>query len=142
MPIGEMAFDLGDEFLCLSEDATVDLRRQILIGKIDRRFEMGENSGQAIAPAVIEAAEFAVELAQRLATLRLRLGRGKIGDGLGLQQIELAVDKGAAGEFAGLGESQPEAAQRLRHSGEHGATAVHMKLGNILSRRAPRRREP
>ena len=133
MPVSEMPLDLRDESLGLTENPVFDLGRQILVGKIDGRLEMGESPGQALAPAAIEITKLTVELAKRLTALCLGLGRSEIGDGLGLYEIELAVDKGAAGEFAGLGESQSEAAQRLRHSGEHGAAAVHMKLGNILA---------
>ena len=88
----------------------LDLGRQVLVGKIDRRFEMRQEAQQPLAPAAIQRPERAVELAQRLAALRLGLGGGEIGDGLGLGQVELAVQKGAAGEFAGLGEAQPAAA--------------------------------
>jgi len=49
----------------------------------------------------------AVELAQGLAALSLGLGGGEVGDRLGLGQVELAVEEGAAGELAGLGETQP-----------------------------------
>src|SRR5208282_6721303 len=66
----------------------------------------------------------------------------EIGDGFGLQEIVLAVEKGAAGKLAGLGEPQTKAAQYLHDSGEHGATAVHMKLGDILAGGAARRRKP
>ena len=41
MSVGEMAFDLGDQRLGLTEDAVLDFGRQILVRKIDRRFEMG-----------------------------------------------------------------------------------------------------
>src|SRR5258705_13282745 len=99
-----MALNFGEEGLRLPADAILDLGRQVLVGKIDRRFEMGEDPGQPIAPAPVEAAELAIELAQCLAALRLGLGRRKIGDRLGLQQIELAVEESAASEFAGFGE--------------------------------------
>src|SRR5207302_1038211 len=83
-----------------------------LVGKIDRRFEMRQEPQQPVAPAAVERAEMTVELAQGLAALRLGLGGGEIGHRLRLRQVELAVVKGAAGEFAGLGEAQPEAGER------------------------------
>ena len=91
----------------LASNLSLDLGRQVLVGKIDRRLEMRQQSQQTRAPAAVERAKIAVELAQRLAPLRLGLGRDEIGDRLGLRQVELAVEKGAAGEFAGLGEAQP-----------------------------------
>ena len=103
---------------------------------------MRKYAGQAITPAAVAAAELAIELAERLASLRLGLGRSEIGDGFGLQQIELAVEKGPPGELAGLGEPQTETAQYLHDGGEHGAAAMHMKLGDILPGGAARRRKP
>src|SRR5437899_1024620 len=43
-----MAFDFGDEVFRLSADALLDLGRQFLVGKIDGRFEMGEDAGQPV----------------------------------------------------------------------------------------------
>jgi hypothetical protein len=103
---------------------------------------VGENARQALAPAAVEITKLTVELAERLAALCLGLGRREIGDSFGLEQIELAVEKGAAGKFAGFGDPQPEAAEHLHNRGEHRATAVHMKLGDILTGGAARRREP
>src|ERR1700730_5586584 len=142
MSVGEMAFDLGAQRLDLADDTILDLGWQVLIGKIDRRLEMGKNAGQAIPPTAVEAAKLAVELAQRLTALRLGLGRGEIGDGFGLQQIELAVEKGPAGKLAGLREAESETGQRPHDRGEHRATAVQMQLGDILPRSAVRPREP
>ena len=74
-------------------------------GKSIAGLEVGEDAGQTIAPSTINLTQLAAELPHCLATLCLGLGRGEIGDRLGLQQIELAVEEGAAGEFAGLGEA-------------------------------------
>ena len=103
---------------------------------------MGEDAGQAVAPAAINVTQLAAELPHRLPALRLGLRRGKIGDRLGLQQIELAVEEGAAGEFAGLREPQPEPGEGLHDGGEHGAAAVQMEFCHILAGRTPRRRKP
>ncbi len=140
--VGEMALDLGGELAGFGEDAVFDFRRQIFVGKIDRGFEMGESMGQPARPIAIEIAEFAVELAQCLTALRIGLGHREVGDRLGLGEVELAVQKGAAGELAGLGEPQPEPAQRPHYRGEHGAAAVQMELGDILAGGARRGREP
>ena len=114
MAVGEMAGDFSGELAGLGEDAIFDFRRQILVGEIDRGFEMGEDTGQAMRPVAIKAAERAVELAQCLAALRLGLGRSEIGDRLGLSKVELAVQKRAAGKLPGLSEAQPEPAQYAR----------------------------
>ncbi len=111
-------------------------------GKSIAASRWARSAGQPLRPLAIEAAQLAVELAQSLAALRLGLGRGEVGDRLGLGQVELAVQKGAAGEFAGLGEAQPEPAECRDHRGEHGAAAVQMELGDILAGKARRRRKP
>src|ERR1700730_6037147 len=118
MSVGEMAFDLGAQRLDLADDTILDLGWQVLIGKIDRRLEMGKNAGQAIPPTAVEAAKLAVELAQRLTALRLGLRRGAIGDGFGLQQLAPALEKGPAGELTRLGEPQPETAKHPHDSGD------------------------
>ena len=103
---------------------------------------MGESAGQAPAPVAVEGAEFAVELAQGLTALRLGFGGDKIGDRLGLGQVELAVEEGAAGEFAGLGEPQTEPAQRPRDRGQHRTAAVQVEFGDILAGGAARSGKP
>ena len=109
-PSARCALDFVGQFGGLGRDPRLDLGRQVLVGEIDRRFEMRQKAQQPLAPAAIELAERAVELAQRLAPLRLGFGGGEIGHRLGLGQVELAVQKSAAGEFAGLGEPQTRAA--------------------------------
>ena len=140
--VSEVAVDLVNQQFCITAGTILNFRRQILVGKVDCGLEMGESARQALAPAAVETAEGAVELTERLAPLCLGFGRREIGDRLGLQQIELAVVKGPAGEFAGFGEPQPKATQHLHDRGEYGATAVHMKFSDILPRRAVRPGEP
>ena len=142
MPIGQVALDFANQLLDLARDAILDLRGKVLVRKIDRRFEVGEDAGQPIAPATINATQFAAELPNCLAALSLGLGRGQIGDCFGLQQIEFAVEEGAAGEFARFGQPQPKPGERLHNGGEHGAAAMQMEFRHILAGRTPRRGEP
>ncbi len=142
MPVGQMALDLGGERPGLVGNAIGDFGGQVLVGKIDRRFEVGEPGGHAPRPAPIQIAEPALELPHGLAALRLGLGGGEIGHRLGLGQVELAVQKRPAGEFARLGEAQPEPAQDLHQPGNDRAAAVQVKLGDILAGAAVRRRKP
>ena len=136
MTIGEMTGDFAGKLANIVGDRLFERRRQFLVGKIDHRFEMGENTGQMPRPIAIKPAQFATELAQGLAALRLGFGGGEIGDRLGLGQVELAVLKGAAGEFPGFGKPEPETAQRIGDRGEHRAAAVQMQFGDILAGKA------
>ncbi len=140
--VGEVPADVAGECCDVDEDAVLDRRRQVLVGEVDRGFEMGEDAGQALRPIAIEAAELAVELAQGLTALRFGLGRRKVGDPLGLGEVELAVLKRAAGEFAGFGEPQPEAAERTDDRGKHGAAAVQVEFGDVLAGKARRCGKP
>ena len=142
MPIGQMTLDFGDEPLGITKDSILDFRGKVLVRKIDCRLEVCEDAGQPIAPATINVTQFAAELTQCLAALSLGLGRGQVGDCLGLQQIELAVEEGAAGEFAGLGEPQSKARQHLHDRSEHRTAAVQMEFRHILAGRAPRPWKP
>ena len=122
--------------------AALDREGQVFVGKVDRGFEMGERAGQPPRPIAVEAAKLAIELAQSVAPLGLGLGRGEIGDRLGLGQVELVVQKRAAGEFAGLGQPQPEPAQCRDNRRQNGAAAVQVELRDILAGKARRRRKP
>ena len=105
MPVGEVVLDLADQLRGFVENAFFEFRRQVFVGKIDGRLEMRENAGHTVAPAAIESAELTTQLTDCLAALCFGLGRDEVGDRLGLQQIELAIEKSAAGEFTGLGET-------------------------------------
>ena len=137
-----MARDFLTEFPRLFRDPFLDRGRQVLVREVDRRLEMREHAREALRPAPVERALRARELARRLPALRLGFGRHQVGDRLGLEEVELAVQERAAGEFAGLGEAQPFMPQDLEERGEHGAAAVHLELGHVLAGRAPRPRKP
>ena len=80
---------------------------------------------------------------QRLAALRLGLGVDEIGETFDLGQVELAVLEGAPRELAGLGEPRAGKRQhRVDHLADHGAAAMHMKLGHVLAGEARRAGEP
>ena len=74
---------------CELRDAVVhlvgDAGRQILVGKIDRRLEMGQRAQAERAPVLVEAMQRAIHLLQRELALLLGLGRDQVGDGLGLR---------------------------------------------------------
>ncbi len=103
---------------------------------------MRQQAQQPPAPAAIHLAEPPVELPQSLASLRIGFGSGQIGHRLGLRQVELAVKKGAAGEFARLRQPQPLPAQHRHHGTEHSAAAMQMQFGDIFAGNAARRRQP
>lgn len=61
----------------------------------------------------------------------------------GLGQIQLAVLKRTAREFAGFGRPQPiDSAERLKQRSKYRAPAVNMKFGSVLPCCTGRPREP
>ena len=128
-----MCLDFAQQRGAILRDPRLHLGRQILVRKIDRGLEMRQQPQQPLAPAAIQGAEPAFELAQRLAALRLGFGGGEVGHRLGLGQIELAVEEGAAGEFSGLGEAQAAPAECRDDRGQHGAAAMQVQFRDILA---------
>ena len=137
-----MGVDLGSKRSGLSGDLPLDLRRQILIGKIDRRLEMRQKAQQARTPAAVERAKPPIELPQRLPPLRLGLGRDQIGDRFGLSQIQLAVEKSTTGELARLRKAQSHPPVRRDQCREHSAAAMYLKFSDIFACRAVWRWKP
>ena len=82
------------------------LRHIGLVGKIDPRLDQRQRLDQPLAPGLGAIAEQALELAKRLAALRLGLGADQVGEAFDRGEVELAVLERAAGELAGLGRAQ------------------------------------
>ena len=113
-------------------------------GKVDGRFEMRQHAQQPGRPAAIDRAEAAVELAQGLSALRLGLGGDEIGDGLGLREVEPAVEKGAAGDLLGSASRnpiRPNTAITARRGRRRGSPWT-WNSGDILAGGAVRRWKP
>ena len=63
MAIGEMTGDFAGKLANIVGDRFFERRRQFLVGKIDHRLKMGEDTGQMPRPIAIKPAQFATELA-------------------------------------------------------------------------------
>ena len=103
---------------------------------------MRQRPQQLFPPALIEAAELARKLFERLPALCICLCRHDIGDSFRLCQVQFAVLKRAAGEFAGLCQSHSGLPP---HHGVNGGddrrTSMKVQLGHRLSRIAMGRRK-
>ena len=91
---------------------------------------------QRRAPRRRRIADHAGQLPLRLAALHLRLGVDEIGETLDLGEVELAVEEGAAGELAGLGERSTPAV-RCEHIAAPWRRPPGCRAGAV--RRRPRR---
>src|ERR1700722_15746679 len=134
--------DLGREPRDAVGRLAAQIFRQALFGKVDLGFEPRLGLQQPLAPILIDLRRRARSLAQRLAALRRGFGRDQVGHAFGLGQIELAVQKGAAGELARLGQAQTRhLAQGIEQRRRHRAPAMEVELGHVLAGVARRRRE-
>ncbi len=130
----------------LSQDRRGSLRQgagQTLVRKIDLSFDQRGRLNQLPTPSLVDRAQLALGLAERLAALALGFGVHKIGQTLRLREVEFAMLKGAAGEFSGL--CRPHAflgEAGVNHGFDHSRPAMDVKLGDMLAGKARRRREP
>ncbi len=114
-----------------------------LVREVERRLEQRQAFDQPLAPALDQAAEPPLELAQGLAALRLGLGVDEVGQALDGREVHPAVEEGAAGELARLrGAAARQAGERPQHGGAHRKTAMEVKLGLVLAGEALRPRHP
>ncbi len=114
-----------------------------LVGEIDPRLDQRRRLDDPLPPTLSPGAERAFQLPQRLAPLPVGVGVDQVVEALGFCEIQLAVLKGAAGEFAGLGGPQSlQGTDCLKHRSQHGPTAMDMQLGNVFAGRAVRLRKP
>src|SRR5438067_8895943 len=80
--------------------------RNVFVRKINVRFDVGQDEDETIANCIDAGAEVASELLVRGAQREFGAGVNKVNDGLGLGEIDAAVEKGAARKFARLSEAR------------------------------------
>ncbi len=68
-------------------------------------------------------------------------GGHQAGHRLGLGEVQLAVEPGATGELAGMGQAAAQAQRQLHHPLEHGGGAVGLELDQVLAGVGSRRPE-
>ena len=91
------------------------VRRNVFVGKINVRLDVRERVHQIVAELVDALRQFAGELFVGGGEREFRARMNQIGDGLGLREVNAAVEKGALGEFARLGQPRAVFQQRVEH---------------------------
>jgi hypothetical protein len=109
--------------------ARFDLGRRILVGKIDRRFQVGEETQQPVAQPAIESARPPSSWRSLRRCASVSAARSATTSAC---QIELAVEKGAAGEFAGSARRRPGCAVPPSPR-DYGAAAVQVQLSDVFA---------
>ena len=114
-----------------------------LVGEVEASLGERLRLHQLLAPRLVKRPRPTLRLRDRLARLRLGLGGDEIGKALDLGEIDPPVLEGAARELARLGKAHAtERSERLDHAADHGAAAMNMQLGDVLSSEARGPRQP
>jgi len=120
-----------------------DVRRKILVGKIDPRLGMGQNIDQIRAPGFQLFGQAAAKLRQSLQALGIGFRIDQIGDRLGFRQVDLSGQKGPFRKLSGLRQAQAgECGKRFPESLDRRPPAVRMELCHILAGEAGRSGKP
>ena len=100
---------------------------------------MAAQVAQIVIHGIDAAQKRAAELPRRVRGRLRRLGVYEVDDGFGLRQVELAVQKGAFGEFPRQSLPRAGGKQGLQPGREHRGRAVALQLHGILPGVAVRR---
>ena len=112
-----------------------------LLRKIEHRLGQRAQFGELRDQAVDRRGEFAAERAQRRARRFAARGVDQVGHRFGLRQIELAVEKRAAREFARLGKARAGIEHGAEHRMRHHRSAVALQFEHVLAGIGMRRRK-
>ena len=104
----------------------------IVFGKVDAGFEQGDELNQRL----LDGSDAAAERATHLAGGQARLGEGlrldQVAHRLGLGEVEPAGEKGALGEFAGLGQPRAQIERAAKQQFQHDRRSMRGNLDEIL----------
>ena len=121
----------GDELLA-------GVGRDVFLGEINVRFDVGQRLEHFVAQLVDALGELAGELFVGGAQGQFGAGVDQIGDGFGLRQVNAPVEKGAAGELAGLGQARAVREHGVQDHFRGQNPAVAGDLDHILAREGAR----
>ena len=108
------------------QEDRLDLRRQILIRKVDQRLLLCQSLPQPSAPRAVHHAQGATALPQGLSALGLGFGFDQIRDAFGFQQVDAAMGEGPTRKFARLCGKCPKLHQSVGDRVHHGWTGMQM----------------
>ncbi len=109
------------------------VRRDVLVGKIDRRFHVGEQIDEAIPNFADCRAETALELFGRGTEREIGPRADHIDHGFGLREVHLAVPERALRELTRAGRARPRLQARLQHAGRHEHAPMAADLHQVVA---------
>ncbi len=124
------------------EKLLLDLRRQVLVGKVDQRFLIREDASQPVRPVLVQRAKLPLELSQRLPPLRFCFRCDQVVHCFRFDEIHPAVQESAPGELARFGGAQAGLRQRLGNAVDDRASAMQMQFRTVLAGVSVRTGEP
>ena len=105
----------------------------LLIGKIQCRFDQHAQRHQLVAQGMHLARERAIERAHRSTRRLCGSGFNQIGDALGLRKIELAIEIGAARELARLGQAATKFKAARKQQVQHHRPTVALQFEHVFA---------
>ena len=129
---GHAVFEPGEELVA-------GVGRDVFLGEINVRFDVGQGFEHFVAQLVDALGELAGELFVGGAQGQLGARVDQIGHGFGLGQVNAPVEEGAAGEFAGLGQARAVGQHGVQHQLRRQDPAVAGDFDHILARERARR---
>ena len=130
---GEPFGQFGGERGKIRDEASVEPADVIVLGEIEHGFDAGRELENTDTPIVNRAGNGASGEGEGRLALKLGFSGEEIGQAFRLGQIDPAVGKGAAGEFARLGRAQAgDRGERSLHRRDHRAATVEVELGAVF----------
>ncbi len=115
----------------------------VLFGEVNSGFDQRSRLDNPLTPGLSPRAQHTFEVLERLPPLCFGFSRHQIGETFNRSQIHAAVLERTPRKLAGLrGPKLIEPAQRGKNRRDHGAAAVHLQLGEVLTGLAVRCRKP
>ena len=107
--------------------------RQFIIRKIKHGFDVGGRGEKGVVKGANADAKGILELGRGEASGPFGAGMDEVQDGLGLRQVQFIVQKGALGEFAGLGLARAGGEKRSEDALGGLRTAMALDFDGILA---------
>jgi hypothetical protein len=133
VPGGGEAEHFHGELLAFLGRPREGIRRQILFREIDGGLNMGEKAEKPVNQGLDLLAEATFHLAPGGFERTVGAGPDHLHDAFGLSQVEFAMEKGAAGKFAGFSEAATPLLKVFEQFSDEEGVSVRSQFEDILA---------